>query len=80
MSDILLTSSISPPLALFHSLSLLLPSSPIPFFSSLSSHPPSLPLSQIYLSWKSGPAEVKHWKDMMGKPRNAVQQWHALKA
>lgn len=48
--------------------------------SSLSSHPPSLPLSQIYLSWKSGPAEVKHWKDMMGKPRNAVQQWHALKA
>uniref|UniRef100_A0A3Q3LWU9 Synaptotagmin-7 n=1 Tax=Labrus bergylta TaxID=56723 RepID=A0A3Q3LWU9_9LABR len=27
-----------------------------------------------------GPAEVKHWKDMMGRPRNAVAQWHALKA
>ncbi|XP_064868644.1 synaptotagmin-7-like [Oncorhynchus nerka] len=37
-------------------------------------------IGKIYLSWKSGPAEVKHWKDMMGKPRNAVQQWHALKA
>ena len=40
----------------------------------------SLSLSQIYLSWKSGPAEVKHWKDMMGRPRTAVSQWHALKA
>lgn len=36
--------------------------------------------SQIYLSWKSGPAEVKHWKDMMGHPRTAVSQWHSLKA
>lgn len=35
---------------------------------------------QIYLSWKSGPAEVKHWKDMMSHPRTAVAQWHALKA
>lgn len=35
---------------------------------------------QIYLSWKSGPAEVKHWKDMMGHPRTAVSQWHSLKA
>ncbi|KAG7268113.1 hypothetical protein CRUP_005472 [Coryphaenoides rupestris] len=34
----------------------------------------------IYLSWKSGPAEVKHWKDMMGRPRTNVAQWHALKA
>ncbi|KAG7244340.1 hypothetical protein INR49_004040 [Caranx melampygus] len=34
----------------------------------------------IYLSWKSGPAEVKHWKDMMGHPRTTVAQWHALKA
>lgn len=80
MSDILLTSSISPPRSFSLHRSLTLPSSPLPFSSSLSSHPPSLPLSQIYLSWKSGPAEVKHWKDMMGKPRNAVQQWHALKA
>ncbi|XP_075877764.1 synaptotagmin-7b isoform X1 [Nelusetta ayraudi] len=37
-------------------------------------------IGKIYLSWKSGPAEVKHWKDMMGRPRNAVSQWHALKA
>ncbi|XP_061887400.1 synaptotagmin-7-like isoform X4 [Entelurus aequoreus] len=37
-------------------------------------------IGKIYLSWKSGPAEVKHWKDMMGRPRNAVAQWHALKA
>lgn len=37
-------------------------------------------LWQIYLSWKSGPAEVKHWKDMMGHPRTAVSQWHSLKA
>lgn len=37
-------------------------------------------LSQIYLSWKSGPAEVKHWKDMIGRPRTNVAQWHALKA
>lgn len=40
----------------------------------------ALSFSQIYLSWKSGPAEVKHWKDMMGRPRTAVSQWHALKA
>ncbi|XP_076585332.1 synaptotagmin-7b isoform X2 [Chaetodon auriga] len=37
-------------------------------------------IGKIYLSWKSGPAEVKHWKDMMGRPRTAVSQWHALKA
>nr|XP_040058012.1 synaptotagmin-7b isoform X7 [Gasterosteus aculeatus aculeatus] len=37
-------------------------------------------IGKIYLSWKSGPAEVKHWKDMMGRPRNPVSQWHALKA
>ncbi|XP_072320988.1 synaptotagmin-7b isoform X2 [Eucyclogobius newberryi] len=37
-------------------------------------------IGKIYLSWKSGPAEVKHWKDMMGHPRSAVAQWHALKA
>uniref|UniRef100_A0A3Q1FQ90 Synaptotagmin-7 n=1 Tax=Acanthochromis polyacanthus TaxID=80966 RepID=A0A3Q1FQ90_9TELE len=37
-------------------------------------------IGKIYLSWKSGPAEVKHWKDMMGHPRAAVAQWHALKA
>ncbi|XP_061743125.1 synaptotagmin-7b isoform X1 [Nerophis ophidion] len=37
-------------------------------------------IGKIYLSWKSGPAEVKHWKDMMGRPRTAVAQWHALKA
>uniref|UniRef100_A0A3Q3EZS5 Synaptotagmin VIIb n=1 Tax=Labrus bergylta TaxID=56723 RepID=A0A3Q3EZS5_9LABR len=37
-------------------------------------------IGKIYLSWKSGPAEVKHWKDMMGRPRNAVAQWHALKS
>ncbi|KAK5935355.1 hypothetical protein CgunFtcFv8_020724 [Champsocephalus gunnari] len=36
-------------------------------------------IGKIYLSWKSGPAEVKHWKDMMGRPRNPVSQWHALK-
>lgn len=38
------------------------------------------PLFQIYLSWKSGPAEVKHWKDMLARPRTNVAQWHALKA
>lgn len=38
------------------------------------------PLSQIYLSWKSGPAEVKHWKDMLARPRTNVAQWHSLKA
>ncbi|XP_056268697.1 synaptotagmin-7b [Pseudoliparis swirei] len=37
-------------------------------------------IGKIYLSWKSGPAEVKHWKDMMGRPRTPVSQWHALKA
>lgn len=37
-------------------------------------------LGQIYLSWKSGPAEVKHWKDMLSRPRTNVAQWHALKA
>ncbi|XP_058257053.1 synaptotagmin-7b isoform X3 [Hemibagrus wyckioides] len=37
-------------------------------------------IGKIYLSWKSGPAEVKHWKDMMGHPRTFVAQWHALKA
>ncbi|XP_028811498.1 synaptotagmin-7b isoform X2 [Denticeps clupeoides] len=37
-------------------------------------------IGKIYLSWKSGPAEVKHWKDMIGHPRTAVAQWHALKA
>ncbi|XP_041075255.1 synaptotagmin-7-like isoform X4 [Polyodon spathula] len=37
-------------------------------------------IGKIYLSWKSGPAEVKHWKDMIGRPRQAVAQWHQLKA
>ncbi|KAM3876583.1 synaptotagmin-7b [Diretmus argenteus] len=37
-------------------------------------------IGKIYLSWKSGPAEVKHWKDMMARPRSAVSQWHTLKA
>ncbi|XP_026853640.2 synaptotagmin-7b [Electrophorus electricus] len=37
-------------------------------------------IGKIYLSWKSGPAEVKHWKDMIGHPRTAVAQWHSLKA
>ncbi|XP_058876217.1 synaptotagmin-7 isoform X2 [Acipenser ruthenus] len=37
-------------------------------------------IGKIYLSWKSGPGEVKHWKDMIGRPRQAVAQWHQLKA
>uniref|UniRef100_A0A8C9RLR2 Synaptotagmin-7 n=1 Tax=Scleropages formosus TaxID=113540 RepID=A0A8C9RLR2_SCLFO len=37
-------------------------------------------IGKIYLSWKSGPAEVKHWKDMIAHPRSAVAQWHSLKA
>ncbi|XP_078271554.1 synaptotagmin-7-like isoform X5 [Rhinoraja longicauda] len=36
-------------------------------------------IGKIYLSWKSGPGEVKHWKDMIGRPRHAVAQWHQLK-
>ncbi|TWW75969.1 Synaptotagmin-7 [Takifugu flavidus] len=36
--------------------------------------------NDIYLSWKSGPGEVKHWKDMLARPRTNVAQWHALKA
>lgn len=42
--------------------------------------PVRLLLFQIYLSWKSGPGEVKHWKDMLARPRTNVAQWHALKA
>ncbi|KAB0390282.1 hypothetical protein E2I00_001143, partial [Balaenoptera physalus] len=26
-------------------------------------------IGKIYLSWKSGPGEVKHWKDMIARPR-----------
>ncbi|CAM2115091.1 unnamed protein product [Caretta caretta] len=37
-------------------------------------------IGKIYLSWKSGPGEVKHWKDMISHPRQAVAQWHQLKA
>ncbi|XP_015257454.1 PREDICTED: synaptotagmin-7 [Cyprinodon variegatus] len=37
-------------------------------------------IGKIYLSWKSGPAEVKHWKDMISHPRTTVAQWHSLKA
>ncbi|XP_059392875.1 synaptotagmin-7 isoform X2 [Carassius carassius] len=37
-------------------------------------------IGKIYLSWKSGPAEVKHWKDMLSRPRTNVAQWHTLKA
>ncbi|OXB71168.1 UNVERIFIED_CONTAM: hypothetical protein H355_011167 [Colinus virginianus] len=37
-------------------------------------------IGKIYLSWKSGPGEVKHWKDMIARPRQAVAQWHQLKA
>ncbi|XP_035986702.1 synaptotagmin-7b isoform X4 [Fundulus heteroclitus] len=36
-------------------------------------------IGKIYLSWKSGPAEVKHWKDMISHPRTTVAQWHSLK-
>ncbi|NXP14919.1 SYT7 protein, partial [Thinocorus orbignyianus] len=35
-------------------------------------------IGKIYLSWKSGPGEVKHWKDMIARPRQAVAQWHQL--
>uniref|UniRef100_A0A671KVW4 Synaptotagmin-7 n=1 Tax=Sinocyclocheilus anshuiensis TaxID=1608454 RepID=A0A671KVW4_9TELE len=35
-------------------------------------------IGKIYLSWKRGP--VKHWKDMLSRPRTNVAQWHALKA
>lgn len=41
---------------------------------------PAMRFPQIYLSWKSGPGEVKHWKDMIARPRQAVAQWHQLKA
>lgn len=41
---------------------------------------PGMLFPQIYLSWKSGPGEVKHWKDMIARPRQAVAQWHQLKA
>lgn len=41
---------------------------------------PGMRFPQIYLSWKSGPGEVKHWKDMIARPRQAVAQWHQLKA
>ncbi|XP_033997105.1 synaptotagmin-7 isoform X2 [Trematomus bernacchii] len=37
-------------------------------------------IGKIYLSWKSGPGEVKHWKDMLARPRTNVAQWHALKS
>ncbi|XP_043915113.1 synaptotagmin-7 [Protopterus annectens] len=37
-------------------------------------------IGKIYLSWKSGPGEVKHWKDMIARPRQTVAQWHQLKA
>uniref|UniRef100_A0A8C0RYR6 Synaptotagmin-7 n=2 Tax=Canis lupus familiaris TaxID=9615 RepID=A0A8C0RYR6_CANLF len=37
-------------------------------------------IGKIYLSWKSGPGEVKHWKDMIARPRQPVAQWHQLKA
>lgn len=42
--------------------------------------PSSFLSPQIYLSWKSGPGEVKHWKDMIARPRQPVAQWHQLKA
>ncbi|NXW23056.1 SYT7 protein, partial [Circaetus pectoralis] len=35
---------------------------------------------QIYLSWKSGGGGVKHWKDMIARPRQAVAQGGGLKA
>ncbi|XP_063084304.1 synaptotagmin-7 isoform X8 [Cavia porcellus] len=37
-------------------------------------------IGKIYLSWKSGPGEVRHWKDMIARPRQPVAQWHQLKA
>uniref|UniRef100_A0A803YG55 Synaptotagmin-7 n=1 Tax=Meleagris gallopavo TaxID=9103 RepID=A0A803YG55_MELGA len=37
-------------------------------------------LSRNDVIGKSGPGEVKHWKDMIARPRQAVAQWHQLKA
>ena len=36
-------------------------------------------IGQIMIGPKSGPAEMKHWNDMIAKPRQAVAQWHLLK-
>ncbi|XP_074646740.1 synaptotagmin-7-like isoform X2 [Tubulanus polymorphus] len=36
-------------------------------------------IGQILIGPKSGPAEQKHWNDMIAKPRQAVAQWHILK-
>lgn len=36
-------------------------------------------IGQVMLGPRSGPAEMKHWNDMISKPRQAVAQWHLLK-
>lgn len=37
------------------------------------------PIGGIVLSSKSGPAEAKHWGEMLTKPRTPCIQWHKLK-
>ncbi|CAH1799974.1 unnamed protein product, partial [Owenia fusiformis] len=36
-------------------------------------------IGQFVLGSKSGPMEVKHWNDMLSKPRQQVAQWHILR-
>lgn len=38
------------------------------------------PIGQIILGAKTSPEEVKHWNEMLQKPRKDIFQWHTLKA
>lgn len=36
-------------------------------------------IGQVVLGSKSGPTEVKHWKEMFARSRQSVAQWHVLR-
>lgn len=36
-------------------------------------------IGKLVLGSRSGPTEMKHWNDMVSKPRQSVSQWHILK-
>lgn len=36
-------------------------------------------IGQVVLGSKSGPMEVKHWKEMFARSRQSVAHWHVLR-
>jgi len=36
-------------------------------------------IGRIVIGSKSGPNEMKHWNEMLARPRIPIERWHVLK-